>query len=192
MLKMSSLRWSPATTNDQRRRPGGEVCSSQRLNGELGSSQAYEGASCCSHRTGDLCSLYRPADKLSSLSQRRTMRSSQTHEGEMSSSQNFEALPASRKLKGLYSTRRIGKGWFTLTIALIALALIFSLLIPGAAAVSKKVSICIKNCQYCKEMYHDHFDGGMCADFCVRGRGRHIVDCGVENSIVPFFLQRLE
>ena len=79
-----------------------------------------------------------------------------------------------------------------LTTSVVLVGVMCLLAVPGASAATNLVTICIKNCQYCKEMYHDHFDGGRCADFCIRGGGHHIVDCGEENAILPFFLQRQE
>ncbi|XP_069939009.1 eclosion hormone-like [Cherax quadricarinatus] len=66
------------------------------------------------------------------------------------------------------------------------------LLVPSAAAAANKVSVCIKNCAQCKVMYHDHFKGGLCADFCVQSEGRFMPDCARPETLIPFFLQRLE
>lgn len=63
---------------------------------------------------------------------------------------------------------------------------------PAADSAANKVTICIKNCAQCKLMYHDHFKGGLCAEFCLQVEGRFIPDCANPQDLIPFFLERLE
>ncbi|KAG7170699.1 eclosion hormone-like 1 [Homarus americanus] len=77
-------------------------------------------------------------------------------------------------------------------LLVLSVMLMALLLLPSAAAAANKVSVCIKNCAQCKIMYHDHFKGGLCADLCVQSGGKFIPDCGRPQTLIPFFLQRLE
>nr|APZ76790.1 eclosion hormone [Palaemon carinicauda] len=80
--------------------------------------------------------------------------------------------------------------------SLLVLSILLALFLVRAHALSidvtRKVGICIDNCGHCKEMYHDYFKGGLCAEFCQKLRGRLIIDCGDPHTLLPFFLERLE
>ncbi|XP_071538066.1 eclosion hormone-like [Panulirus ornatus] len=76
--------------------------------------------------------------------------------------------------------------------ALLVLSVVMALLLPSVTAAPNKVTVCIKNCAQCKEMYHAHFEGGLCADFCLESKGRSMPDCGRPHTVLPIFLQRLE
>ncbi|XP_027227952.1 eclosion hormone [Penaeus vannamei] len=81
----------------------------------------------------------------------------------------------------------------TALLVLRVLLVLVSLGVPPAAdAAANKVTICIKNCAQCKLMYHDHFKGGLCAEFCLQVEGRFIPDCANPQDLIPFFLERLE
>ncbi|GLV31958.1 Eclosion hormone [Carabus blaptoides fortunei] len=49
--------------------------------------------------------------------------------------------------------------------------------------------ICIRNCAQCKKMYVDFFDGQLCADACVKFKGKIIPDCEDLASISPFLVK---
>ncbi|KAG5894086.1 hypothetical protein JTB14_003943 [Gonioctena quinquepunctata] len=48
------------------------------------------------------------------------------------------------------------------------------------------VGICITNCAQCKKMFGPYFEGQLCADTCVKFKGKIIPDCEDLASIVPF------
>ncbi|XP_055300037.1 eclosion hormone [Sitodiplosis mosellana] len=48
------------------------------------------------------------------------------------------------------------------------------------------VGICLRNCAQCKKMYGSYFEGQMCADGCVKFKGKVIPDCEDIGSIAPF------
>ncbi|XP_044729723.1 eclosion hormone [Chrysoperla carnea] len=48
------------------------------------------------------------------------------------------------------------------------------------------VGICIRNCAQCKKMFGSYFDGQLCADTCVKFKGKTIPDCEDVGSISPF------
>lgn len=39
------------------------------------------------------------------------------------------------------------------------------------------LSICLKNCAQCKKMFGNFFEGQLCADSCVKFKGKVIPDC---------------
>ncbi|XP_076030473.1 eclosion hormone-like [Oratosquilla oratoria] len=66
-------------------------------------------------------------------------------------------------------------------------------LVPGVhARAAHKISLCIQSCADCKEMYHDHFKGGLCADVCIHTEGRLALDCARNDTLLSLFLERLE
>ncbi|XP_055622472.1 eclosion hormone-like [Toxorhynchites rutilus septentrionalis] len=48
------------------------------------------------------------------------------------------------------------------------------------------LGVCINNCAQCKKMYGAYFEGQLCADACIKFRGRVIPDCEDVRSIAPF------
>ncbi|KAJ8919028.1 hypothetical protein NQ315_016933 [Exocentrus adspersus] len=51
------------------------------------------------------------------------------------------------------------------------------------------VGVCIRNCAQCKKMFGPYFEGQLCADTCVKFKGKIIPDCEDIASIAPFFEQ---
>nr|CAD7455347.1 unnamed protein product [Timema tahoe] len=56
---------------------------------------------------------------------------------------------------------------------------------------ANNIGICIRNCAQCKKMYGAYFEGQLCADACVKFKGKIIPDCEDISSIAPF-LNKLE
>lgn len=48
------------------------------------------------------------------------------------------------------------------------------------------IGVCIRNCAQCKKMFGSYFEGQMCADACVKFKGKIIPDCEDIGSIAPF------
>ncbi|VEN56546.1 unnamed protein product [Callosobruchus maculatus] len=48
------------------------------------------------------------------------------------------------------------------------------------------VGICIRNCAQCKKMFGPYFEGQLCADACIKFKGKLIPDCEDITSIAPF------
>ncbi|CAG9810319.1 unnamed protein product [Chironomus riparius] len=48
------------------------------------------------------------------------------------------------------------------------------------------VGICLKNCAQCKKMFGGFFEGQLCAESCVKFKGKVIPDCEDLASIAPF------
>lgn len=48
------------------------------------------------------------------------------------------------------------------------------------------LGICFRNCAQCKKMYGVYFEGQLCADACVKFKGKIIPDCEDIGSIAPF------
>ncbi|CAB0020815.1 unnamed protein product [Nesidiocoris tenuis] len=53
------------------------------------------------------------------------------------------------------------------------------------------VGVCIRNCAQCKKMFGAYFQGELCADTCLKFKGKLIPDCEDVTSIGPF-LNKLE
>ncbi|XP_055533573.1 eclosion hormone-like [Wyeomyia smithii] len=53
------------------------------------------------------------------------------------------------------------------------------------------LGVCMNNCAQCKKMYGAYFEGQLCADACLKFRGKIMPDCEDIGSIAPF-LNRLE
>ncbi|EEB19572.1 Eclosion hormone precursor, putative [Pediculus humanus corporis] len=51
---------------------------------------------------------------------------------------------------------------------------------------SNQFGICIRNCAQCKKMFGTYFEGQLCADACVKFKGKVIPDCEDLDSISPF------
>ncbi|XP_030745898.1 eclosion hormone [Sitophilus oryzae] len=48
------------------------------------------------------------------------------------------------------------------------------------------IGVCIRNCAQCKKMFGPYFEGQLCADACVKFKGKMIPDCEDLSSIAPF------
>ena len=70
--------------------------------------------------------------------------------------------------------------------------LLLILLLPNVNTKVTKEHICVKNCGQCKEMFGDNFNGRLCAEFCLQTEGSMIPDCGIDDPLVTFFLERME
>lgn len=46
--------------------------------------------------------------------------------------------------------------------------------------------VCIRNCAQCKKMYGPYFQGQLCADSCLKFKGKMIPDCEDVASIAPY------
>ena len=81
-----------------------------------------------------------------------------------------------------------------LVVVLLVLGLMMMVLVTPVDARTKerRITLCIKNCGQCKTMYGDHFQGGMCADACLKSNGHLMLDCGVDDPLVSVFLDRME
>ncbi|CAH2059687.1 unnamed protein product, partial [Iphiclides podalirius] len=57
---------------------------------------------------------------------------------------------------------------------------------PAIAMGFDPMEICIENCAQCKKMLGSWFEGPLCAESCIRHRGKLIPDCEDFASIAPF------
>ncbi|CAH2059695.1 unnamed protein product, partial [Iphiclides podalirius] len=57
---------------------------------------------------------------------------------------------------------------------------------PSIARGYDPLEICLENCAQCKKMLGSWFEGPLCAESCVKYRGRLIPDCEDFASIAPF------
>lgn len=48
------------------------------------------------------------------------------------------------------------------------------------------LGICLKNCAQCKKMFGNFFEGQLCADSCVKFKGKVIPDC---EDLGEFFMK---
>lgn len=72
------------------------------------------------------------------------------------------------------------------------LAVVFVLMVIGSAVADMAdVGMCIRNCAQCKKMLGAYFEGPLCADACVKFKGKMIPDCENIDSVAPF-LNKLE
>ncbi|KAF4516768.1 hypothetical protein B566_EDAN004607 [Ephemera danica] len=53
------------------------------------------------------------------------------------------------------------------------------------------LGVCIRNCAQCKKMFGDYFEGQLCADWCVKYKGKVVPDCEDVDTIAQF-LNKLE
>ncbi|XP_059477015.1 eclosion hormone [Neocloeon triangulifer] len=73
-----------------------------------------------------------------------------------------------------------------------ALMVLVALLVCGVlVAEGNPLAVCIRNCAQCKKMFGDYFEGQMCADWCVKFKGKLIPDCEDIDTIAQF-LNKLE
>lgn len=72
------------------------------------------------------------------------------------------------------------------------LAAVMVLMVIGSAVADMAdVGMCIRNCAQCKKMLGAYFEGPLCADACVKFKGKMIPDCENIDSVAPF-LNKLE
>ncbi|CAH2106221.1 unnamed protein product [Euphydryas editha] len=57
---------------------------------------------------------------------------------------------------------------------------------PAIATGWDPLEICIENCAQCKKMFGPWFEGPLCAESCIKFRGKLIPDCEDLASIAPF------
>ncbi|KAL3287190.1 hypothetical protein HHI36_001668 [Cryptolaemus montrouzieri] len=48
------------------------------------------------------------------------------------------------------------------------------------------IGICIRNCAQCKTMFGPYFEGQLCADACLKFKGKIIPDCEDISSVAQF------
>lgn len=79
--------------------------------------------------------------------------------------------------------------WVSLLLGLLCLA--GELLQLSAAGGASQIGVCIRNCAQCKKMFGAYFEGQLCADTCLKFKGKLIPDCEDVASIGPF-LNRID
>ncbi|XP_028036825.1 eclosion hormone [Bombyx mandarina] len=57
---------------------------------------------------------------------------------------------------------------------------------PAIATSYDAMEICIENCAQCKKMFGPWFEGSLCAESCIKARGKDIPECESFASISPF------
>lgn len=62
----------------------------------------------------------------------------------------------------------------------------FSKQIDGQRGQQFSLGVCIRNCAQCKKMYGPYFQGQLCADSCLKFKGKMIPDCEDVASIAPY------
>lgn len=74
-------------------------------------------------------------------------------------------------------------------------SVLFSALVLSSSLLSSvdgnEIGVCIRNCAQCKKMLGLYFEGQLCAEACVKFKGKMIPDCENIDSISPF-LNKLE
>ncbi|XP_043268993.1 eclosion hormone [Venturia canescens] len=75
-------------------------------------------------------------------------------------------------------------------LGLISCALLLATVLTTPATATR-VGTCLRNCAQCTKMFGRYFDGQLCADTCVKYKGKMIPDCEDENSITDF-INRLD
>lgn len=73
-----------------------------------------------------------------------------------------------------------GRAAMAMSVVFLAAAVIPSEATPYA------VGVCIRNCAQCKKMFGPYFEGQLCAEACVKFKGKMIPDCEDITSIAPF------
>ncbi|XP_017771053.1 PREDICTED: eclosion hormone-like [Nicrophorus vespilloides] len=72
-------------------------------------------------------------------------------------------------------------------IVLTGAALLLLLVVSQSPVVeANPIGICIRNCAQCKKMFGPYFEGQLCADACVKFKGKIVPDCEDIVSIAPF------
>ncbi|XP_031624771.1 eclosion hormone [Contarinia nasturtii] len=80
----------------------------------------------------------------------------------------------------------VGKIAVVMCILFVALAFTDANPVIDSAGEFDLVGVCLRNCAQCKKMYGSYFEGQMCADGCVKFKGKVIPDCEDIGSIAPF------
>ncbi|XP_024214295.1 eclosion hormone [Halyomorpha halys] len=75
---------------------------------------------------------------------------------------------------------------FSKLLAVMLLSCLCAELVPA-----NQVGVCIRNCAQCKKMFGAYFEGQLCADTCLKFKGKLIPDCEDVASIGPF-LNRID
>ncbi|KAJ9598253.1 hypothetical protein L9F63_011074, partial [Diploptera punctata] len=70
-------------------------------------------------------------------------------------------------------------------IVALALLIVFGTM-TSSESTSYSINVCIRNCAQCKKMFGPYFEGQLCADACVKFKGKMIPDCEDVASISPF------
>lgn len=94
----------------------------------------------------------------------------------------FYRKPDFRKTKTRNATMTFKKTLATVLVLMV---------IGSAVADMADVGLCIRNCAQCKKMLGAYFEGPLCADACVKFKGKMIPDCENIESVAPF-LNKLE
>ncbi|XP_018570014.1 eclosion hormone-like [Anoplophora glabripennis] len=68
-------------------------------------------------------------------------------------------------------------------LGVVAFLLLASMVLLAEA---NPIGVCIRNCAQCKKMFGPYFEGQLCADACVKFKGKIIPDCEDIASIAPF------
>lgn len=76
-------------------------------------------------------------------------------------------------------------GKFVAIFALISLAILTDAN-PAVVTSYDPLDLCIENCAQCKKMLGAWFDGPLCAESCLKFKGKLIPDCEDFASIAPF------
>ncbi|XP_015365040.1 PREDICTED: eclosion hormone-like [Diuraphis noxia] len=80
----------------------------------------------------------------------------------------------------------------TKKLAMMATAFVLiAAIVSYVSADMSDVGLCIRNCAQCKKMLGAYFEGSLCADACVKFKGKMIPDCENIESVAPF-LNKLE
>ncbi|XP_061704926.1 eclosion hormone [Cydia pomonella] len=61
---------------------------------------------------------------------------------------------------------------------------------PAIASGFDPLEVCIENCAQCKKMLGDWFQGPLCAETCIKLRGKVIPECENFASISPFIVNK--
>ncbi|XP_046675158.1 eclosion hormone-like [Homalodisca vitripennis] len=64
--------------------------------------------------------------------------------------------------------------------------LLLTALVLTVCADPANIGTCIRNCAQCKKMFGSYFEGQLCADSCLKFKGKLIPDCEDVASIAPF------
>lgn len=75
------------------------------------------------------------------------------------------------------------------TMILFAFVIAFMMVQANYGNSIKLVDICIQNCAQCMKTLDEYFDGKLCADTCVKFKGKTIPDCESFESISPFLVK---
>ncbi|XP_046738889.1 eclosion hormone [Diprion similis] len=71
-------------------------------------------------------------------------------------------------------------------VTILLLVVLAAFAIAASTGSSNRIGVCIRNCAQCKKMFGAYFEGQLCADTCVKFKGKLIPDCEDASSIAPF------